>query len=196
MLHWVLNCIHWCLEGGGNVWTHLAINHWYTSGWVCKKNFDTSWGKQPKHVHELCVYVGFLSRMCTSAVAICSSFAQQLLLTLRHCFVWSLLPLHSANAVFLLSVTLKPLWSTVYSHSFGTLCPSSAAATQWLNERRFRSTSILRSSSSDWTLFWNNCSLEQKRPDSLGKCLSQSGKVEKRSLLLFSLRHLDSIRSP
>lgn len=44
------------------------------------------------------------------------------------CFVWSLLPLHSANVVFLLSVTLKPLWSTVYSHSFGTLCPSSCGS--------------------------------------------------------------------
>lgn len=51
--------------------------------------------------------------------------------------VWSLLPLHSVIAAFLLSVTIKPLWSTVYSHSFGTLCPSSPAATQWLSERLF-----------------------------------------------------------
>lgn len=111
------------------------------------------------HVHEWCCHL-FVFRT-TAAV----NFAAL-------CFVWSLVPLHSANAAFLLSVTLKPLWSTVYSHSFGTLCPSSAAATQWLNERRSLSTFILRSSSSDSMLFWNNCSLEQKSYDELGQISS------------------------
>lgn len=84
------------------------------------------------------------------------------------CFVWSLLPSHSANAVFLLSVTLKPLWSTVYPRSFGTLCPSSVATAQWLNERRFLSTSFFCSSSSESiSRFWNNCSLEQMSSDGL-----------------------------
>lgn len=95
---------------------------------------------------NVCVCGFFLLRVCMSVYA-----CRRHLFVFRTtaavnfaalCFVWSLLPSHSANAVFLLSVTLKPLWSTVYSRSFGTLCPSSVATAQWLNERRFLSTSF------------------------------------------------------
>lgn len=132
------------------------------------------------HVHGCCCHL-FVFRT-TAAV----NFAAL-------CFVWSLLPLHSANAVFLLSVTLKPLWSTVYSHSFGTLCPSSAAATQWLNERRFLSTSTLRSSSSDSTLFLKQLFTWAKELRQFGQ---MSFSVSFSVSFLLSLHHLDSIHSP
>lgn len=175
ILDWVLNGLHLSLERRGNVWMQLAVKY---SGWVCEKN------KKTKLLHKL----RKATKTCPRIVCVCGFFAAHVYECRCHlfvfrttaavnfaalCFVWSLLPLHSANVVFLLSVTLKPLWSTVYSHSFGTLCPSSAAATQWLNKRRF-SLNV----HSALVIIWFVAVLKQlfTWAEQFGKCLSQWGK--------------------
>lgn len=108
------------------------------------------------------------------------------------CFVWSLLPSHSVNAVFLLSVTLKPLWSTVYSRSFWHFV-SLKCCNGTVSQRAALSLDlVLSSSSSESTLFWNNCSLELRWFGSAGPRLSRSleklqNRVNRMSFILVNI---------